>query len=109
MKKIIILLSFLMCLSCSVTTFAATTFKEGVYKPSDFNYSSNTMYTVQNVSPKISVYFAVFDDNQVVLQALKLEPNSVKYNIPSLKPNYRFAIIGNGEVTISEASQEKAS
>jgi hypothetical protein len=102
MKKFITLLIVLICLSFSIPAFAATVFKEGVYKPSDFNYSPNTTYNVQNVSPNTSVYFATFDDNQVVLQALKLEPISTIYTIPPLKADYRIAVIGNGEVTISE-------
>ena len=101
-KKLTTILLILICLSCNIPAFAATILKEGVYKPAYFNYSPNTVYNVQNVSHNISVYFAVFDENQVVLQALKLEPKSTIYNIPPLKPNYRIAIIGNGEVTISE-------
>jgi hypothetical protein len=102
MKKFTIFLITIICLSSSIPAFAATLLKEGVYKPAYFNYSSNTIYNVQNVSPNTSVYFAVFDENQVVLQALKLEPQSTIFNIPPLKPNYRIAVIGNGEVTISE-------
>ena len=106
MKKHNMLFLLLICLTFNISTvssaFAVNVFKEGVYKPDYFNYSSDTLYDVQNVSPKTSVYFAVFDENQVVLQALKLEPQSTIFNIPPLKPNYRIAVIGNGEVTISE-------
>lgn len=102
MKKFTMFLIILICLSSNIPVFAATILKEGVYKPDYFNYSSGTLYNVQNVSPNTSVYFAVFDENQVVLQALKLEPQSTIFNIPPLKPNYRIAVIGNGEVTISE-------
>lgn len=103
MKKFAMFLIILICLSCNtIPAFAATILKEGVYKPDYFNYSSDTLYNVQNVSPNTSVYFAVFDEDQVVLQALKLEPQSTIFNIPPLKPNYRIAVIGNGEVTISE-------
>lgn len=106
MKKLTILAMILICLLFHITVAtpisAATVLKEGVYKPSDINYSSDIMYTVQNASPNISVYFALFDENQVVLQALKLDPNSPAFNIPPLRPNYRLAIIGDGDVTISE-------
>lgn len=102
MKKLAMLLIILICLSSTIPVFADTLLKEGVYKPAYFNYLPNTVYNVQNISPNISVYFAVFDENQVVLQALKLEPKSTLYNIPPLKPNYRVAVIGNGEVNISE-------
>lgn len=102
MKKFISALIILILLSSATPVLAATNLKEGVYKPSSFNYSPNNTYIVQNNSPNISVYFAVFDDNQVVLQALKLEPKSNPFNIPPLKPNYRVAVIGNGVVTISE-------
>ena len=87
MKKLTIFLITLICLSSNISAFAATTLKEGVYNPAYFNYSSNTLYNVQNISPNTSVYFAVFDENQVVLQALKLEPQSTLFNIPPLKPN----------------------
>lgn len=102
MKKIISILLILILLFSTKSASAATILKEGVYKPSYFNYSPDIIYNVQNNSPNISVYFAVFDENQVVLQALKLEPKSIPYNIPPLKPNYRIAVIGNGAVTISE-------
>lgn len=102
MKKFTIFLIILIFISSNIPAFAATVLKEGVYKPAYFNYSSNILYNVQNISPDTSVYFAVFDENQVVLQAVKLEPQSPLFNIPPLKPNYRIAVIGNGEVTISE-------
>ena len=106
MKKLTILAMMLICLSFNIVVAtpisAATVLKEGVYKPTDINYSANATYTVQNVSPNISVYFALFDENQVVLQALKLDPKSPVFNIPPLQPNYRLAVIGDGEVTISE-------
>ncbi len=101
MKKFIVFLIISICLS-NTSVSATSIFKEGVYKPSDFNYSQDSTYNVQNVSSTESVYFAVFDDNQVVLQALKLEPNSLTHKIPPLKPSYRFAVIGDGEVNISE-------
>lgn len=102
MKKFTMFLIILTCLWPNTLTFADMALKEGVYKPAYFNYSPNNVYNVQNLSPDKSVYFAVFDENQVVLQALKLGPKSTTFNIPPLKPNYRIAVIGNGEVTISE-------
>ena len=102
MKKFILLFSisifFLFILPLS--TFAANVFKEGVYKAADFNFSPENTYSVQNVSEKESVYVLVFDENQLQLQSIRLSPQSGKYNLLPLNPDYRIAIIGNGDVFI---------
>ncbi|SFC99049.1 hypothetical protein [Clostridium uliginosum] len=119
MKKFAILSLFFICLSLNILkiTPAAQTnslniskatsvvgtnvFKEGVYKVSDFNLSQNNLYNVQNVSSKSSIYMLIFDENQIGLQYLRLNPNSEKYNLVPLKPNYRIVILGEGEAFIS--------
>lgn len=105
MKKFTILLFFLICLSFNIVTItpASTTnvFKEGVYKVSDFNFSQDNLYTVQNISSEKGVYLLIFDENQVGLQYIRLKPKSIKYNLVPLKPDYRLVILGDGEAFIS--------
>ena len=102
MKKFIILflISIFFLFNLTFPTFAVNIFKEGVYKTADFNFSSNNTHIVQNVSSTNSVYILLFDENQLQLQAIRLEPKSEKYNLLPLKPEYRIVIIGNGEVFI---------
>jgi len=105
MKKITRLLLILICLSFNILTatraYAANVFKEGVYKAADFNFSPNDVYNVQNISPNSSVFVLIFDENQLGIQSIRLEPQSSKYNLLPLKPNYRLLIVGNGEVFIA--------
>lgn len=102
MKKSILLflISMFLLFNLTLSTFAANIFKEGVYKAADFNFSSENTYSVQNVSKKDSVYILLFDENQLQLQSIRLDPQSGKYNLLPLKPDYRIAIIGNGDVFI---------
>ena len=105
MKKFTILLSILLCLSFNIISVtplaAATTFKEGIYSAADFNFSPSDQYKIQNISPDSSVYVLLFDENQLAIQTFRLEPHSGSYNLLPLKPNYRIAIVGNGEVSIA--------
>ena len=104
MKKYTVLFLILICLSFNILvatpTFAVINFKEGIYQLSDFNILSNNRYTIKNISTSNSVYVILFDDNQRQLQSMTLSPKSEKYTLLDLKPNYRIAIIGKGEVTI---------
>jgi hypothetical protein len=109
MKKSIPILLVLMILIfttfIATPAFAANTFKEGVYKSSDFNFSANETYIVQNISQTDSVYLILFDENQLIIQSIRLEPKSAKYNLIPLKPDYRIVIVGNGEVFIDKGTQ----
>jgi len=102
MKKFILVFLILMFLlfNLSASTFAANVFKEGVYKASDFNFSYGNVYNVQNVSPTESVYLLLFDENQLQVQSIRLIPKSGSYNLLPMNPDYRIAIIGNGDVFI---------
>ena len=105
MKKFGILLLIFLCLSFNIVRAApadkANNFKEGVYKAADFNFSPSNRYTVQNVSPSSSVYLLLFDENQLGIQSIRLDPKSENYNLLPLKPEYRIVIVGNGEVFIA--------
>jgi hypothetical protein len=84
----------------TMPAYAANIFKEGVYKAADFNFSPNNTYFVQNISNKDSVHIFLFDENQLEIQSIRLDPQSQKYNLLPLKPDYRIAIVGNGDVFI---------
>jgi len=104
MKKFTSLLLVLLFLSFSIiriAPLAATVFKEGLYKSSDFNLSPNSLYNIQNISPNDDVYVLIINNNNVVQQSLRLEPQSIKYNLTPLQPEYRIVIVGGGEVSIS--------
>jgi len=105
MKKFFTVFLILLTLSFNtinvVPAYAANTFKEGIYKAADFNFSPNNTYTVQNISATDDVYLQLFDENQIIIQAIRLTPKSEKFNIISLKPSYRIVIVGNGQVYIS--------
>ena len=105
MKKFTVLFLIFLCLffnMISVTPVAAdTNFKEGVYKAADFQFSSDNLYYVENVSPSDNVYVLLFDENQLQIQSIRLGPKSLKYNLLPLKPDYRIVIVGNGNVFIS--------
>jgi hypothetical protein len=91
----------------STPAFADNVFKEGVYKPSDLNFSPNNLYFVQNISSNNGVYVAIFDDkNQVALQSIKLGPRSLKYKLLPLKSTDKIMIVGGGDVFISERTPE---
>ncbi len=109
MKKFIAILLVLMELIfstfISIPAFAENLFTEGVYKATDFNLSLNETYVVQNVSPTNSVFLTLYDENQLVLQSIRLDPRSAKYNLIPLKPDYRVVIVGNGQIFIDKGTQ----
>lgn len=102
MKKFILLslISIFIVFNLTLSAFAVNIFKEGVYRAEDFNFSSENLYSVQNVSPTENVYVLLFDENQLQIQAIRLGPQSGKYNLLPLKPDYRIVIVGNGDVFI---------
>jgi hypothetical protein len=95
----------LLCLSFNISKLipvsAVNTFKEGIYKVADLNFSPNSTYSIQNVSPNDSVSILVFDETQIVRQSIRLDPKSSKYELLPLKPDYRIVIVGNAEVFIA--------
>lgn len=103
-KKYVILLIILSCLLYTMTNtipaYASNVFKEGVYKAADFNFSPESFYSVQNIS-KTNASIVIFDENQVEIQHIRLEPRSRNYNLVPLRSSYRIAVIGNGEIFIS--------
>ena len=106
MKKFTIIFLILVCLLFNIImiipAFAANVFKEGIYKASDFNFSSENTYNVQNISSTDSVYILIFDINQLQMQSIRLIPKSASYNLIPLKTSYRVVVVGKGEVFIDK-------
>lgn len=109
MKKNATMLLILMTLVFSTfivtPAFASNIFKEGVYKAADFNFLANKTYVAQNFSSTYNVHITLYDENQLIIQSIRLEPNSDKYKLITLKPEYRIAIVGKGEVFIDKGTQ----
>jgi len=109
MKKFTAILLILITLGlstfASTRVFAENIFREGVYKATDFNISPNESYLVQNVSSNDSVFLTLYDENQLILQSIRLQPKSAKYNLIPLKPEYRIVIVGNGQIFIDKGTQ----
>ena len=99
--------TFLIVLLLFLTPYKANavpnsnTFKEGVYKVSDFNFSEDNLHYIQNISEKGSLLLQIYDKDQIAQQAIRLPPKSQKFNLISLKPEHRIVIIGDGEAYIS--------
>lgn len=111
MKKFIPFLLILICLFSNIIivtpTLAANVFKEGIYKLADLNFSSNNLYSIQNISSDNGVYVAIFDnENTITTQSVKLKPKSLKYKLLPLNPTDRIMIIGDGDVYISPRTSE---
>ncbi|MDD7794289.1 hypothetical protein [Clostridium sp. 'White wine YQ'] len=106
MKKLITFLIFL-CLSFNffgITSFAepiTNTLKQGIYSASTLNLEPSKTYAVQNTSKEFTMHVTVYDDHQVILEYLRLEPNTGKQNLLPIKPTYNLIIFGKGDVFIS--------
>lgn len=103
MKRLTVL--FLIFLSVTLnmigwkSVFAITnTFTQGIYKSSDLIPSKSNAYVFSNISSTDGVFLIILDENQVINQAIRLQPNSQKHVTVSILPDYRVVIIGNGEV-----------
>ncbi len=104
MKKFIstfLISLFLSLLIFTQSAYAINIFDEGVYQVSDFNLSPENKYIVQNISENQSIYLQVFDENQIILQSIRLPPKSDKFNLTTLLPDYRIVIVGKGNIYIS--------
>ncbi|MEQ8156041.1 MAG: hypothetical protein ABRQ25_14320 [Clostridiaceae bacterium] len=109
MKKFTVLFLIFLCLSFNIIglkpAFAVSaTFKQGIYKLSDFNISPGNIYNVSNVSKTNSVRMFVFDKDYIPIQDVKLNPNSLNIDTVPMTPEYILVVIGGGEVTITPKS-----
>ncbi len=96
---IFIILSFY---TGTLTVMAETkNLKEGFYKVDNTFFQENKEYTVQNNSFSDRVFVIVFDTNDTMEQALRLNPQSSKYSLIPLKLGYKIVIVGNSEISFS--------
>ncbi|BCZ48175.1 hypothetical protein psyc5s11_42420 [Clostridium gelidum] len=104
MKKFMVLFLVFLCISFNIINplpvFAQNTLKQGIYKVSDLNIPQNKFYTVQNFSKTNTSFIQFFDGNGKMIQAINLTPNSLKYDIIALDPNFTIVILGDGDVSI---------
>lgn len=80
---------------------ATNTYSEGIYRVSDFNPSKNGVYSVSNVSTTNYIGVIIVDEEQNILQDIRLKPNSEKHNTVPIGSNDRIILIGKGEVYIN--------
>lgn len=106
MKKFVIILLVFLSLSQipinAVIQFAEPPLKEGVYRVNNFTTPLNEINYIENTSKTDDVYFVVFDENDTLIQSVKLPPNSPKHKISPLDSSYRVVIIGNGTILFSK-------
>ena len=103
MKRFVAIFLIFLCLTFSVIrlipAFAVgNVFTQGIYKLSDFNISNTGIFTIQNVSETEGMYLYILDENQVVMESIRLTPSTQKLDTIPIKPNYIILIIGKGEL-----------
>ncbi|AWK49582.1 hypothetical protein DIC82_19265 [Clostridium beijerinckii] len=108
MKRFTVLFLTFLCLTFIVSglkpAFAALTtnnLTQGIYTLSDFNHSKDDIYSVSNISSTDTMSIIITDEDQNILQAIRLTPNSEKHNTIPILPNYTIILLGKGEVYIN--------
>ena len=109
MKRFTILFLIFLCLSFNIIglkpAFAVSaTFKQGIYKLSDFNISPGNIYNVSNISKTNSVRVFIFDKDYIPIQDVKLNPYSLNIDTVPMTSEYILVVTGGGEVTITPKS-----
>ena len=104
MKKFIIstliFLSILINANNVIPVSAETILKQGVYSAKEFSFPTESEHYIKNISPNEQLFVLFVDDNLRIIQAVKLVPNSPKFNLITLNPNFSIAILGKGELSI---------
>ncbi len=75
--------------------------KQDVYNVNDIIKILGNIHTAQNISENESIYFILLDENESVVQTIKMAPNSPKYQLQKLEPNYKIILVGDGSVFVS--------
>lgn len=105
MKRAIIIFLLFLCYSFQILLIPAIaapqTLTKGFYKVRNLNLSPGTSYTVYNPSFNERIYVIIFDSHATPLQGIRLKPQSKKFNLISLQPDYKIVLIGEGEAVIS--------
>lgn len=103
MKKFTISFLIFLCLLFNIigstpALAASNIFKQGVYKPSDFNFSVSNSFTVVNTSSKQPMYLIILDENLFVIEAIRLKPSLEKLDLVPMGPDYKILIVGKGDL-----------
>ncbi|WP_252229009.1 hypothetical protein [Clostridium sp. ZBS15] len=109
MKRFAVIFLIFLCLTFNgvglVSVFAVgNIFSQGIYKLSDFGIPNTGIFTIQNVSQTEGMYLYILDENQVVMESIRLVPSIQKLDTVPIKSNYIILIIGKGEVYITPRS-----
>lgn len=107
MKRFTAIFLIFLCLTFNIieskpAVAAGNTFTQGIYKLSDFNFSNTSIFTIQNISQTEGMYLYILDENQVVIESIRLSPSIQKLDTIPIKPNYIILIIGKGVVYFTE-------
>lgn len=106
MKKTIVLLLITLFLLLNMfivpSEAQVMNLKEGLYSVSKLNISPDEIYTIQNISFTDRIQVFIFDENQIIIQSIRLRPQAPKYELQPLQSNYEIGIIGNGEAIITK-------
>ena len=107
MKKFIIIFSIFLFTSFSINTITTRAnpepenFSQGFYSTTDLGLMEDIEYRVQNISLDYNCFMMIIDNNQTIMEIIRLEPNSIKYCIRPLKYGYSVIIYGNGKLKFS--------
>ncbi len=105
MKKYFTIFSIILLLSFNIniiTVHAETkTFTQGIYNVRDSGLLAGTSYTVQNTSPTNKSLLIIFDNNQLMQELIRLEPNSPKYTLKPFQYDYFIVVIGDAKLVLS--------
>lgn len=82
-------------------TASQQTLTKGFYTVRNLNLSPGTSYTVHNPSFNERIYVIIFDSHATPLQGIRLKPQSKKFNLIPLQPDYKIVLIGEGGAVIS--------
>ncbi|MDD7793721.1 hypothetical protein [Clostridium sp. 'White wine YQ'] len=96
----ILFLSLFLNIFCFEPAYAHMVLKEGIYKFSDLSLPSKNEYEFQNISPTDTAVVGIIDGTQEILTSNELTPNSPKFKLPPMKPDYKIVIIGKGLIKI---------
>lgn len=104
MKKFIlafIFFAFLMFNIFDIPSMAQVkVLKRGFYRIENLNLVPDTIYTIQNTSFNEHIYIVIIDNDQNLVQAIRLWPQSQKFNLVPLQSGYKIVVTGDGDLTI---------
>lgn len=105
MKKFIAIIFISLFLNFNIVKanpqISSNILKEGVYNVNNITNTLGNIKNVQNISNDSSIYLILLDENETVLQTIKMKPESQKYTLNDLESNYKLILIGDGAAFLS--------